>query len=72
MRRRSSEYDQSGMVNVSIRHRPEAAIWIIICRRRIGQEHDPVIAEHRIARRRMTAVLGGRSRNDDRIDTPLT
>src|SRR5215469_18625883 len=72
MCRRGSQYDQSGMVDVGIWHRSETSIWIVICRGRIRKEHHSVVAEHCITRRRMTAVLCSCSRDDNRIDAPLT
>src|SRR6266446_3823012 len=72
MRCRGSEYDKGRVVNVAIRHGSEASIWIVVCRGRIGKEHHSVVAEHCITRRRMTAILRSCSRDDDRIDAPLT
>ena len=60
------------MVNLSIRHWAKTSIGIVICRGRIGKEHHSVVAEHCITRRRMTAVLCRCSRDDNRIDAPLT
>src|SRR5215831_7461265 len=72
MRRRGGQYDQSGVVNVGIRHWSEASIGVVVCRRCIGKEHHSVIAEHCIPRRRMTAILCSGSRDDHRIGAPLT
>jgi hypothetical protein len=55
---RSSEYHESRMVNIGVRHRPEASIRIIVRRRRVREEHYAVVAEHRITRRGMAAILG--------------
>jgi hypothetical protein len=60
MRGRGREYHQRGVVNVTVCHRSEASIRIIAGRRRIRKEHDAVVPEHGIARRRMTAILGRR------------
>src|SRR3954470_13535255 len=72
MRGRGSEYDQGRMVNVGVRQGSEASIWIVVCRRRIRKEYYSVVAKHCIARCCMTAILCSCSRDDDRIDAPLT
>jgi hypothetical protein len=60
------------MVNVGVRQGSEASIWIVVCRRRVRKEYHAVVAKHCIARCRMTAILCSCSRDDDRIDAPLT
>src|SRR5215813_4240147 len=72
MRGRGSEYDQGRKVNVGVRQGTEASIWIVVCRRRIRKKYHSVVAKHCIARCRMTAILCSCSRDDDRIDAPLT
>jgi hypothetical protein len=54
-----------------IRHRAEAAIRIIERCRCVREKHDPIVAKHRVARCRITAILSRRSRNDDCVDAPI-
>ena len=59
------------VVNVAVRHRPEASIRIVVGRRRIREEHHAIVAEHGITRRRVTAILRRCSGDDDRVDAPF-
>ena len=60
------------VMHLFIWHRTKATIGIIVGRRGIRQKHHPVIVEHRIAQPSRDNNSPSSSRDDDRINAPLS
>jgi hypothetical protein len=52
-------------------HPAQSSVRVVIGGCRVRQKNDPVVAKHRVPRRGVVAILSGRPRDDDGIDSPL-
>ncbi|MCO6416217.1 hypothetical protein JYK14_08550 [Siccirubricoccus sp. KC 17139] len=58
-------------MHLGVGHRPEAPVRVVVGRGGIGQEHHPVVAEHRIPARGVAAILRRGARDDHRLGAPF-